>query len=166
MTGRLLRKPIMKGIIYGKFGGSLLVTGAFAMWMIGLQLVPRSSEYQIQMVVGGFAGALGFFGAACFLPDRRPVTFLSRKSALGAMGFFLWAGSSSWFPIIFKEQIAPGAPWRSLLGVIAPLLIGWAAYRLCHYLILGFRAAPEVVPAEVSHSDTDAAPARIPSVKR
>lgn len=152
----------MKGIVYGKLGGSLLVAGAFATWMVGLQLVPRSSEYQ--MVVGGFAGALGFFGAACFLPDRRPVTFLGRKSALGAMGFFLWFGCSSWFPILLKEQIAPGSPWRLLLGVIAPLVIGWSAYRLGHYLILGFRAAPEVVPGGVSRSEADAAPAKMPPV--
>lgn len=153
----------MKGILYGKFSGSMLVLGAFAVWVFSMRLIPQSWEYQFAASSGVAAAA--FFLAACFLPDRRPVIFLSRRSALGAMAFFLWFGSMSFMRVAFQDQTAPGEAWRPFLMLILPFAIPYTVYHLSQFLIRGFRAAPEVVLAELSRSDTDAAPARIPPVK-
>lgn len=75
-------------IVHSRNGGTLLVVAGFALWVIALCLF---HEYKTWGIAGAhMIGASAFFAVACFLPDLQKTTFYSRKSAIGAVGFFAW----------------------------------------------------------------------------
>lgn len=134
----------MKGIVYGKLGGSLLVVMVFAIWILTSRFLQDSWEYHF--AASGLAAVAGFFLAACYLPDRQPATFLSRRSALGAMAFFAWLSSSNFSNTFFKGKSGLEPLADTTLRLFGPILITWLLYHLSYYLIRGFRAPQEIIP--------------------
>jgi len=124
-------------IAYNKIIASLLVVGGFATWLSCVHYL--GSAWMVFAV-----GSASFFIVACFLPELPKVTFLSRRSALGLVGLFVWLAvsdllkNSSMVFTTIKNPIP-----RSTMDMGLPIILGVASYWLSVFLIRGFRARPE-----------------------
>lgn len=120
-----------------KITASLLVVGGFVAWLfIGPIFGDRWMGYGI--------GCAAFFIVGCFLPETRPITFLSRRSSLGLAGLFAWmVGNQILRDRPIDSTVIENPMIRSTLDVGIPILLGVVAYWLSIFLIRGFRATPE-----------------------
>ena len=120
-----------------KLIASLLVMAGFVAWLAsGTIFGVGWARYII--------GSAAFFIVACFLPETRRTTFLSRRSSLGLVGLFAWMAASqilSLYPI--DSTVFENPMLLATIDVGSPLLLGFLAYWLSVFLIRGFRASPE-----------------------
>jgi hypothetical protein len=127
----------MKMLAHNKLVASLLVVAGFVAWLvIGPIFANGWMRYIITSVV--------FFVVSCFLPETRRTTFLSRRSSLGLVGFFVWMAAADFMHLNPPEPITIGISiLHSMFEVGGPISLGVAAYLLSIFLIRGFRATPE-----------------------
>jgi len=129
-------------IFHSKSAGTLLFVFGFALWVIALGLL---HENEIWGLAAAHAiGACSFIAVACFLPDLQKAAFYSRRSALGAAGFF------SYISVIqlpyFSEWISADQKNPSLGAILfltLPIILASGVYWLSLFAIRGFRANPE-----------------------
>lgn len=82
----------MKLLTNNKTSSALLTALGFAAWITcGLKIDGGDPALYL-------SGSFIFFIVAIFLPDSQPVTFLSRRSALGLVGLCIWLASELVFP--------------------------------------------------------------------
>lgn len=127
----------MKTLAHNKLIASVLVCAGFAAWLTSARLV--DGEWGSYIV-----GSAAFFMVACFLPETKRTTFLSRRSSLGLVGLFIWLAADQAF---MHEHWLLGSidnPMvSSTLDVGLPIILALGGYWLSIYLIRGFRAQPE-----------------------
>ena len=127
----------MKMIASNRIAATLLIVSGFATW---LAVGPIFGDG----IAGYFIGAAAFFVVSCFLPETRRVTFLSRRSALGLVGFFIWIASNQYLRQHPSYLDGLGSHLlRSTIKVSLPILLGVSIYWIAVFLIRGFRATPE-----------------------
>jgi hypothetical protein len=129
-------------IVHSRNGGTLLVVSGFALWMLALCFF---AENEIWGLAAAHAiGAGSFFAVACFLPDLPKPAFYSRRSALGAMGFFSWF-SVNHLPFFEEWNFADQeySAWGPILFITLPIILASGVYWLSFFSIRGFRATPE-----------------------
>jgi hypothetical protein len=133
----LIVRQKMKMIASNRIAATLLIVSGFAAWLL---VGPIFGDG----IGGYFIGAAAFFVVSCFLPETRRVTFLSRRSALGLVGFFVWIASSLYFRQYPRHVNGLGIHLlRPTIEVALPILLGVGSYWLAVFLIRGFRAIPE-----------------------
>ena len=127
----------MKLIARSNVTASILVIGGFVAWL-------SIGRFFGEGWLNWFAGSIVFFAVACFLPETRPVTFLSRRSSLGLVGLFLWmAGSQFLLEHPIDSNWVQTPIQRLTIEVVGPVLLGVVSYWLSVFLIRGFRAIPD-----------------------
>jgi|GEM_PF-3329958 len=127
-------------IAHTKTSSSLLVLTGFIVWLGYGRLHGTHTPWQLSSSY--FVGAIAFFLVACFLPDRQPVTFLSRRSALGLMSFFQLLATQRLSHFLPKDQ--SGNPmWDWDMDVVISIAIAVGSYWLSIFLIRRFRMSSE-----------------------
>lgn len=134
----------MKGIIHSKVGGTVLVVAGLVIWLLGSNLIPEDNDWMDNdryWTISFTLGALSFLIVGCFLPELRIATFLSRKSSLGLMAFFLALATHQLFlPLIRRSD---DSIWVEALVLVATIVIFGSSYYLATFLIRGLRARAE-----------------------
>jgi bacteriorhodopsin len=129
-------------IVHSRNGGTLLIVSAFAFWITALGFFHKNELWGL--AAAHAIGACSFLAVACFLPDLQRAAFYSRKSALGAVGFFSYISViqlpyfTEW---IFADQKNPSL--GAILFLTLPIILASGVYWLSFFAIRGFRANRE-----------------------
>lgn len=128
----------MKKFTSQEFVSSILIMLGFVTWISCTSYFRNGVGYYV-------SGMVIFFIIACFIPETKKVTLLSRQSVLTIIPFFVWTGSTIGFiKSPFVRILLEGKPLlESVLNLLAPIILAAASYWGSLYLIRGFRAAPE-----------------------
>lgn len=132
----------MQSIASSKATGTVLVIFGFAVWFMVSAIIPESSEWFFFATY--FVGGLAFFLVGCYLPEyQNRRLFLSRRSALQLMAFFIWLAVNALGRIEMLKVMSGSS--SLLITILVPASIGMAfgSYFVAIYLIRGIRAASD-----------------------
>lgn len=134
-------KSKMQSTTNRKVALAVLVLLGFVCWLVATVVTPDSSEWLL--AAWYFIIALAFFLLGIFPPDsRNRRSFLSRRSALQLMAFFIWIAVNSLGPVgLIKDNLGPPSRIVSIL-VPSSIVISIGSYFAAMYLIRRFRASP------------------------
>ncbi len=120
---------------------SAIVIAGFISWIVGSRIVGEDGPWKF--APGYIIGAISFVIVACFLPDVRPTTFLSRRSSLGLASLLAWLASNQVYA--HGPSSHNGDFWTNFLIVGIPLIIAFGLYWLSLLLMRGLRTFSWVV---------------------